>query len=195
MQKDKLGNLRELAKNEKVYTGEVIDPKKSSKTGVHKGDIIIKAVESIPQIVEPIANAYQSRQVTLQQKEVTKQLRIQAEERIEQFRNDTARMLSQHELEIGKLINEDSKHERETKLLLEQQQIQKEIELKRLEYQHVEAMKKLDQELEKAKLFNAKVEYLLQLIQHKRENGEDDYVEQKLLEEELQRIISSQNDC
>lgn len=195
MQKDKLGNLRELAKNEEVYTGEVIDPKKSSKTGDHKGDIIIKAVESIPQIVEPIANAYQSRQVTLQQKEVTKQLRIQAEERIEQFRNDTARMLSQHELEIRKLINEDSKHERETKLLLEQQQIQKEIELKRLEYQHVEATKKLDQELEKAKLFNAKVEYLLQLIQHKRENGEDDYVEQKLLEEELQRIISSQNDC
>lgn len=188
MKKGKLGNLKELSETKKVYTGEVIDPKSKAPSGVSKGDVILKAAESIPVVIEQVSSAYQSRQQTLQQKEITEQQRVAAMQKIEEFKNSTAQVLSENEKEIQKLKNEDSKSERETKLLINEQNMQRELELKRLETQHGETMKRLDLEGQKLDIHSSSITLLQKMIEVKVAKGEDYSAEQALLAEALQKV-------
>lgn len=192
MKKNKLGNLSELSESTEVYKGEVINPISKIGPSVNKGDVVLKAIESLPTVVGHFSGAFQSVQITKQQIELTKQVEAKTEENIAKLQNATTQLLSENEKEMQKMKNEDSKEEREINLLREQQKGQRELEFQKLEAEHQKEIKKLDLEGQKLNIHSSTIEFLQKIIESKISKGEDYSLEQTQLIEAIQKITADQ---
>lgn len=186
MSENKLGNLSKLSNSKRGQEVEVeiIDPK-SKTTSVNKGDIALKVIEVIPNVIGDISSAYQSRQATLQLREETEKARVHASERIVELKSNTEQIVSENNKEIQKLKNEDSRHERESNLLRDQYITESELKLKGMDNEHLSQMKKLELEGHKLNTMVSHIEFLQKTIQSKIEKGEDYSLESKMLAEAI----------
>lgn len=189
MGNQKKGNLDQympVVQEDKI---EIIDrDSKTPAVGMSKGDIVFKAIEAAPAVAESISGAYKMRQQTLIEREKTKGLEYEANKKITELQSTTAQVLSGNEKQIQVLRNEDSKHERETNLEIENAITEREVKLKELDHEHSLEMKKLDMESERLEWKTSTIEILQKAIQLKIEKGEDYSTESQLLLEAIQKL-------